>query len=138
MIGSVTERIAPNSNFVVNGTNGTIDIDYAARDAYRVQIACALSVLTGLFQVCLHSFSSVLLSGDEWLYHNRPTLTCSFQIILGVVRFGFVVNYLSEPLVRGYTTGSACHVCISQLKYLFGISPGRFTGPLSLIYVSNT
>lgn len=61
MIGSVTERIAPNSNFMVNGTNGTIDIDYAARDAYRVQIACALSVLTGLFQVCLYSFSSVLL-----------------------------------------------------------------------------
>lgn len=61
MIGSVTERIAPNSNFMVNGTNGTIDIDYAARDAYRVQIACALSVLTGLFQVCLYNFSSVLL-----------------------------------------------------------------------------
>lgn len=74
----------------------------------------------------------------EWLYHNRPTRTCFFQIILGVVRFGFVVTYLSEPLVRGYTTGSAVHVCISQLKYLFGISPGRFTGPLSLIYVSNT
>lgn len=62
----------------------------------------------------------------------------SFQILLGVVKFGFVVTYLSEPLVRGYTTGSACHVCISQLKYLFGISPARFTGPLSLIYVSNT
>lgn len=54
-----------------------------------------------------------------------------------MVRFGFVVTYLSEPLVRGYTTGSACHVCISQLKYLFGIFPARFTGPLSLIYVSN-
>ena len=47
-----------------------------------------------------------------------------------------MVTYLSEPLVRGYTTGSACHVCISQLKYLFGVKPERFTGPLSLIYVS--
>lgn len=58
------------------------------------------------------------------------------QILLGVVRFGFVVTYLSEPLVRGYTTGSACHVCVSQLKYLFGVSPRRFSGPLALIYVS--
>uniref|UniRef100_A0A3Q4BE59 STAS domain-containing protein n=1 Tax=Mola mola TaxID=94237 RepID=A0A3Q4BE59_MOLML len=105
MIGSVTERLAPDSNFVVNGTNGTGSVNTAARDEYRVQIACSLTLLTGIF-----------------------------QILLGVVRFGFVVTYLSEPLVRGYTTGSACHVCISQLKYLFGIRPARFTGPLSLIY----
>ncbi|XP_056240401.1 solute carrier family 26 member 6 isoform X1 [Seriola aureovittata] len=105
MIGSVTERIAPDSNFIVNGTNGTDIVDIDDRDAFRVQIACSLTVLAGIF-----------------------------QILLGVVRFGFVVTYLSEPLVRGYTTGSACHVCVSQLKYLFGVTPLRFTGPLSLIY----
>uniref|UniRef100_A0A669B263 Solute carrier family 26 member 6 n=1 Tax=Oreochromis niloticus TaxID=8128 RepID=A0A669B263_ORENI len=106
MVGSVTERLAPDSNFIVNGTNGTETVDIDTRDAYRVQVACALTVLAGLF-----------------------------QILLGVVRFGFVVTYLSEPLIRGYTTGSACHVCVSQLKYLFGVSPSRFTGPLSLVYV---
>ncbi|KAG8002621.1 Solute carrier family 26 member 6 [Nibea albiflora] len=100
MIGSVTERLAPDN---LNGTSGTNETD--ARDALRVEIACSLTVLTGIF-----------------------------QILLGVVRFGFVVTYLSEPLVRGYTTGSACHVCVSQLKYLFGVKPQRFTGPLSLIY----
>ncbi|XP_053172837.1 solute carrier family 26 member 6 [Scomber japonicus] len=105
MIGSVTERLAPDSNFMVNGTNGTTAVDIDGRDAYRVQIACALTVLTGIF-----------------------------QILLGVVRFGFVVTYLSEPLIRGYTTGSACHVCVSQLKYVFGVKPARFSGPLSLIY----
>ncbi|KAL3064364.1 hypothetical protein OYC64_000609 [Pagothenia borchgrevinki] len=102
MIGSVTERLAPDIDFPANCTNGT-DLD--ARDAHRVEIACSLTVLTGIF-----------------------------QILLGVVRFGFVVTYLSEPLIRGYTTGSACHVCVSQLKYLFGVKPARFTGPLSLIY----
>uniref|UniRef100_A0A8C5G9C3 Solute carrier family 26 member 6-like n=1 Tax=Gouania willdenowi TaxID=441366 RepID=A0A8C5G9C3_GOUWI len=106
MIGSVTERLAPDSDFIVNGTNGTGSVDIDERDAYRVQIACSLTVLTGIF-----------------------------QILLGVVRFGFVVTYLSEPLVRGYTTGSACHVCVSQLKYLFGVTPARFSGPLSLIYI---
>ncbi|XP_054465699.1 solute carrier family 26 member 6-like [Anoplopoma fimbria] len=105
MVGSVTERLAPDGNFMVNGTNGTGSVDLDARDAFRVQVACSLTVLAGIFQV-----------------------------LLGVVRFGFVVTYLSEPLVRGYTTGSACHVCVSQLKYLFGVTPARFTGPLSLIY----
>lgn len=57
------------------------------------------------------------------------------QILLGLVQFGFVVTYLSEPLVRGYTTGAAIHVIVSQLKYTFGISPERYSGPISLIYV---
>uniref|UniRef100_A0A672YHW8 Solute carrier family 26 member 6-like n=1 Tax=Sphaeramia orbicularis TaxID=375764 RepID=A0A672YHW8_9TELE len=105
MIGSVTERLAPDSNFIVNGTNGTESVDIDERDARRVQIACTLTVLTGIF-----------------------------QFLLGVVRFGFVVTYLSEPLVRGYTTGSACHVSISQLKYVFGVKTARYAGPLSLIY----
>ncbi|XP_041859515.1 solute carrier family 26 member 6 isoform X2 [Melanotaenia boesemani] len=105
MVGSVTERLAPDSDFQGNVTNGTGSIDIDKRDEYRVQIACSLTVLAGIF-----------------------------QILLGIVKFGFVVTYLSEPLVRGYMTGSACHVCVSQLKYLFGVTPGRFTGPLALIY----
>ncbi|KAM4738329.1 solute carrier family 26 member 6 [Anableps anableps] len=105
MVGSVTERLAPDSSFIVNGTNGTEIVNIAARDSYRVQIACSLTVLTGIF-----------------------------QILLGMVRFGFMVTYLSEPLVRGYTTASACHVCVSQLKYLFGVKPARFIGPFSLVY----
>uniref|UniRef100_A0A8B9KRL0 Solute carrier family 26 member 6 n=1 Tax=Astyanax mexicanus TaxID=7994 RepID=A0A8B9KRL0_ASTMX len=52
----------------------------------------------------------------------------------GLVQFGFVVTYLSEPLVRAYTTAAAIHVIVSQLKYSFGISATRFSGPLSLIY----
>ena len=52
------------------------------------------------------------------------------------MQFGFVVTYLSEPLVRGYTTGAAIHVMVSQFKYLFGINPKRYSGPISLIYVS--
>uniref|UniRef100_A0A8C6WPS8 Si:ch211-117c9.2 n=1 Tax=Neogobius melanostomus TaxID=47308 RepID=A0A8C6WPS8_9GOBI len=105
MVGSVTERLGPDSDFPLDQSNNTGGVDIDARDAYRVTIACSLTLLVGIF-----------------------------QILLGVVRFGFVVNYLSEPLVRGYTTASACHVFVSQLKYIFGVSPSRYNGPLSLIY----
>lgn len=57
------------------------------------------------------------------------------QVLLGLLQLGFLVTYLSEPLVRGYTTGAAIHVIVSQLKYTFGINPKRHNGPLSLIYV---
>ncbi|XP_029912187.1 solute carrier family 26 member 6 [Myripristis murdjan] len=106
MIGGVTERVAPDSDFMMwdNVTNSSI-IDITARDAERVRVAAAVTFLSGLF-----------------------------QILLGLVQFGFVVTYLSEPLVRGYTTGAAIHVIVSQLKYTFGISPNRYSGPFSLIY----
>lgn len=54
----------------------------------------------------------------------------------GLVHFGFVVTYLSEPLVRGYTTAASVQVFISQLKYVFGLHLSSRSGPLSLIYVS--
>lgn len=55
---------------------------------------------------------------------------------LGLLQFGFVVTYLSEPLVRGYTTAASVHVLISQLKNVFGISLNEHSGPLSLFAVS--
>lgn len=146
MVGCVTERLAPDSNFVVNGTNGTETVDVDERDAYRLGIACSLTVLAGIFQVCVFLNVCVRFRSDVqvcWSEEKMPHLPWASdgvishpKVLLGMVRFGFVVTYLSEPLVRGYTTGSACHVCVSQLKYLFGIAPTRFTGPLSLIYVS--
>lgn len=53
MIGSVTERLAPDSDFMIfdNLTNSTI-IDLAYRDAERVRVAAAVTCLSGLFQVC--------------------------------------------------------------------------------------
>ncbi|XP_073795898.1 solute carrier family 26 member 6 [Danio rerio] len=105
MIGSVSERLAPDGHFLTNGTNGLVVVDTEARDLQRLKVAAATTLLCGIFQV-----------------------------LLGVVRFGFVVTYLSEPLVRGYTTGAAAHAITAQLKYMFGVSPRRFTGPLQLLY----
>lgn len=59
------------------------------------------------------------------------------QLAFGLLRFGFVAIYLTEPLVRGFTTAASVHVCVSQLKYLLGVRTGRFSGPFSVIYVSS-
>ncbi|XP_062420165.1 solute carrier family 26 member 6, like isoform X3 [Pungitius pungitius] len=106
MVGSVTERLAPDTNFLIkNGTNNTAEVDITARDLYRVQVAAATTVLGGLIQV-----------------------------VLGLVKFGFVGTYLSEPLVRAYTTAAAAHAVVAQLKHVFGVSPSRSSGPFSLLY----
>ncbi|XP_060775622.1 solute carrier family 26 member 6, like [Neoarius graeffei] len=106
MVGSVTERLAPDANFLIlNGTNVTQEVNVTARDLYRVQVAAATTVLGGLIQV-----------------------------ILGLVQFGFVGMYLSEPLVRAYTTAAATHAVVTQLKHILGVSATRFSGPFSLVY----
>lgn len=48
MVGSVTESLAPDEDFL-QFPNSTVN--EAARDAARVQLASTLSVLVGLFQV---------------------------------------------------------------------------------------
>uniref|UniRef100_A0A803YJB9 Solute carrier family 26 member 6 n=1 Tax=Meleagris gallopavo TaxID=9103 RepID=A0A803YJB9_MELGA len=104
MIGSVTDSLVPSEDFMefINGTNVTA-VNEAQRDAARVELVATITVLSGIFQVAL-----------------------------GLLQFGFVVTYLSDPLVRGYTTAASVHVLISQLKNVFGVSLGEHSGPLSL------
>ncbi|XP_068107626.1 solute carrier family 26 member 6-like [Hyperolius riggenbachi] len=103
MVGSVTESLAPTDNYILTANGSAIDI--GARDAARVQVASALTVLVGIF-----------------------------QILLGLVQFGFVVTYLSDPLIRGYTSAAAIHVTVSQLKSILGVDITQRSHPLSLIY----
>ncbi|XP_061523361.1 prestin [Phycodurus eques] len=106
MIGSVVVREVPDSHRpAVNGTNDSAIFSVADRDARRVQVAVVLTTLVGII-----------------------------QILLGILRFGFVAIYLTEPLVRGFTTAAAVHVVVSQLKYLLGVKTKRFSGPLSVIF----
>uniref|UniRef100_A0A8D3C2J0 Solute carrier family 26 member 5 n=1 Tax=Scophthalmus maximus TaxID=52904 RepID=A0A8D3C2J0_SCOMX len=108
MIGGVAVREAPDDMFNVlpaNASNMSATVDTEARDARRVQVAVMLTTLVGII-----------------------------QILFGVLRFGFVTIYLTEPLVRGFTTAASLHVFVSQLKYLLGVKTQRFCGVLSIVY----
>ncbi|XP_035209701.1 solute carrier family 26 member 6-like, partial [Stegodyphus dumicola] len=58
-----------------------------------------------------------------------------WQLFMGVFQLGSLTVVLSDQLVSGFTTGAACHVAVSQMKDLFGIHIGRYSGPLKLIYM---
>ena len=45
-----------------------------------------------------------------------------FQFLLGVVKLGLVVNFLSHPVVSGFTNAAAIIIATSQLSKLFGVS----------------
>lgn len=44
-----------------------------------------------------------------------------FQFLLGALRLGMVVNFLSHPVVNGFTNAAALIIATSQLPKLFGI-----------------
>ncbi len=45
-----------------------------------------------------------------------------FQLALGVLRLGLVVNFLSHPVVNGFTNAAAIIIATSQLSKMFGVS----------------
>jgi MFS superfamily sulfate permease-like transporter/ActR/RegA family two-component response regulator len=45
-----------------------------------------------------------------------------FQFLLGVLRMGLVVNFLSHPVVNGFTNAAALIIATSQLASLLGVS----------------
>ena len=45
-----------------------------------------------------------------------------FQFLLGVLRLGLVVNFLSHPVVNGFTNAAALIIATSQLSKMFGVT----------------
>ncbi|XP_007232333.3 pendrin [Astyanax mexicanus] len=110
MQGAVVLSLAPDELFMhpgnttVNGT-ATLVLNVTQRDANRLSIATTMTVLIGLF-----------------------------QFGMGVAQVGFLVRYLSDPLVGGFTTAAAFHVVVSQLKLIFNVPTGNYNGILSFFY----
>jgi len=44
-----------------------------------------------------------------------------FQFLLGLFRMGFLVNFMSHPVISGFTSAAAIIIAASQLKHLLGI-----------------
>ena len=47
------------------------------------------------------------------------------QLAMGLGRFGFLVNFLSHPVISGFTSAAALIIGFSQLKHLLGVDIPR-------------
>jgi SulP family sulfate permease len=47
-----------------------------------------------------------------------------FLVLLGILRFGFLANFLSHPVVAGFITASAIIIAVGQVRHILGIQAG--------------
>ena len=47
------------------------------------------------------------------------------QFLLGIFKLGFLVNFLSHPVISGFTSAAALIIGLSQLKHLIGVNLPR-------------
>lgn len=75
---------------------------------YKIEVACSLAFFVGVI-----------------------------QLAMGITGLGMITKYFSDSFISGYTSGSAVHVAVSQIKDIFGFkNTKRFNGmfkiPLTL------
>jgi MFS superfamily sulfate permease-like transporter len=58
-----------------------------------------------------------------------------FMLLMGLLRLSFLTRYISDPLVSGFTTGSAVHVFMSQVGKALGIKTPPRSGNGMLFYM---
>ena len=83
-----------------------------------------------------------IAQGDTEIYVTAAALlavmTGLIQITLGTARLGALVNFLSVPVISGFTSAAAITIAASQLKDLLGITVDGATGSDFLATVSAT
>ena len=63
-------------------------------------------------------------------------LSGAFLMLMGVLRLGFLANFLSHPVIAGFITASGILIATSQLKHILGISAHGHTLPEMLNSIS--
>lgn len=74
------------------------------------------------------SISAIAIVGDEFYLATAfaiTLLTGVFQLILGAFRLGFIMNFVSKPVLTGFVTAAAVIIALSQFRDLFGIDAPR-------------
>jgi len=54
-------------------------------------------------------------------------------LVAGVLRLGFLVNFLSHPVISGFTSAAAITIGLSQVKDLLGVDIGRPDGVVDTV-----
>ena len=102
----------PQLIYALMGTSRQLAVGPVAMDSLLVAAGLGtLSLNTTEAYIALASFLALFMGGT--------------QLLLGSLKLGFLVNFLSKPVISGFTSAAAFIIALSQLNHLLGIDLPR-------------
>jgi SulP family sulfate permease len=93
--------------YVFLGTSKQISVGPVAMDSLLVAAGLGALAITGIENYIAMAIFLAFLVG-------------AIQLLLGLFKMGFLVNFLSKPVISGFTSAAAIIIIFSQLKHLLG------------------
>ena len=100
--------LTPQIIYALLGTSRQLAVGPVAMDS--------LLVATGLGALSIDDPSQYILMAIFLAF-----LVGAIQLLMGLFRMGFIISFLSKPVIIGFTSAAAVIIGLSQLKYILGI-----------------
>lgn len=101
--------LIPQVIYAIMGTSRQLAVGPVAMDSLLVASGLGALALSGIDEYIAMAIFLALFMGV-------------IQLGLGLLRMGFLVNFLSKPVISGFTSAAAIIIGLSQLKHLLGTS----------------
>lgn len=98
--------------YMLLGTSRHLGIGPVAIDSLLVAAGLGALAITGIENYIAMAIFLAFMVG-------------AIQLIVGLCRMGFLVNFLSKPVISGFTSAAALIIIFSQLKHLLGVDIER-------------
>ena len=111
--------ILPLIAYAIFGTSRTLSVGPVAVASLMTATAVGKVAASGTADYATAAIALAMLSG-------------LMLLLLGFLRFGFMANFLSHPVVSGFITASGIIIALSQLRHILGIDAHGDTLPALL------
>ena len=112
--------VVPQLIYAIFGTSRQLSVAPVAMDSLLV--ATGVSVLAAEGSEAYITFAIML-----------AFLMGLTQLLLGVIRMGFITNLLARPVISGFTSAAALIIGLNQLKYLIGVDIEKSNQVVSIV-----
>jgi len=100
--------VVPQLIYALFGTSRQLSVAPVAMDSLLVATGVSVLATEGSEAYVTYAIMLAFLMGAT-------------QLLLGIIRMGFITNLLAKPVISGFTSAAALIIGLNQLKYLIGV-----------------
>ena len=113
--------LVPQIIYALTGTSRQLSVGPVAMDSLLVAVGLSAIAAIGSDRYIELAIGLALMMGG-------------IQMLLGILRAGFIVNFLSRPIISGFTSAAALIIGLNQITNLLGIEIPRNSQIQQLLY----